>query len=80
MIMQLPKRFTADTFHTIWTEISEITFNYEGAKEVFFDMSNLEFIDPEGSNYIALVPNFLSIAGKSVYITLPKKYNVLNLN
>lgn len=68
IIVKLPSKLT-------YYNIQNIIFNFnkiEDEKNVLFDLTDLDYVDPEGLNYIALMPFYLQkILLKEVTIILP---------
>ncbi len=70
MILRFPNNFTANDFHSVWTNALKIAKNK--SHEMVIDASQLEYFDVEGANYLALIPCFLRKRFKPVTIILPE--------
>lgn len=72
IIINIPSKLTYYNIQNVLFNIE----NIESEKDVIFDISALDYIDPEGLNYIALMPFYLQkILKKDVTIRLPEIEN-----
>lgn len=78
MIFFFPSNFTSKNVHKIWIEVSKTS----GPAGITIDLSNLIFVDPEGTNYITLLPYLFKNRYTNVQIILPPRdrdvYSYLN--
>ena len=72
--LEIPSRLTYQNIQNIIFDIENI-----GDEIVFFSLENLSYIDPEGLNYIALMPFYLQkILRKTVIILLPNNEDTIS--
>lgn len=74
MRLLFPPHFTAATLHSLWMTVE--AERADGARTDVLDLSNLKLLDPEGTNYVALIPEFLRSRGTRISIVLPKSERV----
>lgn len=79
MIVSFPPQFNTGSFHTIWRDIGNFKeLRKNGRAKALVDLTNVSFIDAEGINYIALLPQFITNLGHKVHIRLPGNDKVLS--
>ncbi len=73
-----PKQFKASSLHSVWAQFSGLESGGLPQKSVLLDASQIEYLDAEGANYLALLPRLASMAVEEVGVRLPLKENVLS--
>jgi anti-sigma regulatory factor (Ser/Thr protein kinase) len=68
-----PAQVTGGSLHNVWSSIPGLESPLAIRRiDAAVDLTNVEYVDPEGLNYLALVPAFLAETGARVRISLPR--------
>lgn len=78
MRLVFPKQFTAATLHSLWARIDGPSDFARVGSSVLVDLCGVQYVDPEGINYVALIPEVLRSRGRNVSIVLPTSRAVLS--
>ena len=66
MTVKCPNQMTARSLRAVWNQVSLLAGEKSsGTGSVLFDMSGVTYVDAEGANYIALLPQQMCASGKS---------------
>jgi hypothetical protein len=73
----VPSRLTSTDIQTLMITYDEIHSSYKEVTALIFDLSNLQKVDTEGLNYIALLPFSLKLLNDNVKIILPTNDEII---
>jgi hypothetical protein len=75
--LKFPNNFTSNNFYTIFADLSNKIVNVEFIDEIVIDLSELKYVDTEGTNYIILIPVLISSLCKKIHIIVPLDLPIL---